>query len=171
MKLVAHYTTPEDGILPGGGEIATVLSTMEEDGESPVAIVCNRGGLSTSISSATFSLEDKTNETIASRSRGSILSSGEILEGRNHRNLTNSKRGLFVQLLHNPGTNKEAPDSRLFPTEPIFAISTLQDGRGTSLETDHREGRFDVQTRPQRCICGSADTSHIPTIFDIQAPK
>ncbi|KAG1001435.1 hypothetical protein G6F27_012878 [Rhizopus arrhizus] len=154
-----------------GGEIATVLSTMEEDGESPVAIVCNRGGLSTSISSATFSLEDKTNETIASRSRGSILSSGKILEGRNHRNLTNSKRGLFVQLLHNPGTNKEAPDSRLFPTEPIFAISTLQDGRGTSLETDHREGRFDVQTRPQRCICGSADTSHIPTIFDIQAPK
>ncbi|KAG1217252.1 hypothetical protein G6F35_009323 [Rhizopus arrhizus] len=140
-----------------GGEIATVLSTMEEDGESPVAIVCNRGGLSTSISSATFSLEDKTNETIVSRSRGSILSSGEILEGRNHRNLTNSKRGLFVQLLHNPRTNKEAPDSRLYPTEPIFAISTLQDGKGTSLETDHREGRFDVQTRPQRCICVQVD--------------
>ncbi|CAO3702802.1 unnamed protein product [Rhizopus stolonifer] len=101
-------------------EIAAVSSAMEEDGEPQMTFVSNRRRLSNTVSVITFPMEDKTDEIIASGSRGNILSSSEIFESRDYRSLTNPKRELFVQLLHDPGTNKETPDSRLYPTEPIL---------------------------------------------------
>ncbi|KAG0951792.1 hypothetical protein G6F57_002861 [Rhizopus arrhizus] len=138
---------------------------------SQMAIVSDSRRLSSLIPITAISMDDKTNEIIVTGPRSNLFSSRKILDSRDYRSLPDPKRDLSVQLLYDPGTNEEKTNFRLFPTQPLLTISTLQDGRCSSSKADHRERRPDVQTGSQGYICSSANTPSIPTIFNLQTPE
>jgi hypothetical protein len=152
------------------GEITEVLLSMGKVNTSQMAIVSDSRRLSSLIPITAISMEDKTNEIIITGPRSNHFSNRKILDSRDYRSFADPKRELSVQLLYDPGTNEEKTDFRLFPTQPLLTISTLQDGGRASSKTDHRERQPDVQTGSKGCICSSANTSSIPTILNFQTP-
>ena len=153
------------------GEVTEVLSSMGKVSTSQMAIVSDSRRLSSLIPITAISMDDKTNEIIVTGPRSNLFSSRKILDSRDYISLPDPKRDLSVQLLYDPGTNEEKTNFRLFPTQPLLTISTLQDGRCSSSKADHRERRPDVQTGSQGYICSSANTPSIPTIFNLQTPE
>ncbi|KAG1116049.1 hypothetical protein G6F42_013791 [Rhizopus arrhizus] len=137
---------------------------------SQMAIVSDSRRLSSPIPITAIFMEDKANGMIITGPRSNHFSNRKILDSRDYQSLADSKRELSVQLLYDPGTNEEKTNFRLFPTQPLLTISTLQDGRCSSSKADHRERRPDVQSGSQGCICSSANTPSTPTIFNLQTP-
>ncbi|KAG0735927.1 hypothetical protein G6F57_013673 [Rhizopus arrhizus] len=105
IKTTAHYTTPEDGILPG--EITEVSLPMGKVNTSQMAIVSDGRRLSSLIPITAIFMEDKTNEIIITGSRNNLFSNRKILDSRDYKSLADPKRELSIQLLYDPGTNEE----------------------------------------------------------------
>ena len=120
IKTTAHYTTPEDGILPG--EITEVSLPMGKVNTSQMAIVSDGRRLSSLIPITAIFMEDKTNEIIITGSRNNLFSNRKILDSRDYKSLADPKRELSIQLLYDPGTNEEKTNFRLFSTQPLLTI-------------------------------------------------